>query len=160
MSRKKGHTSRDGRERTQRQLRVGETIRHSLVEVLARGEIRDPDLAGVSVTVTEVRVSPDLKNATAFVMPLGGQAIDTVVPALNRAAPFIRRCLSEKTTMRYLPKLGFLVDTAFEHSQHIDELLHSARVAPDLTPDADSSDDGSDDGPDGEADSDSPQDRD
>ena len=134
MTRKKGHASRDGHERTQRQLRVGETIRHALVQVLARGEIRDPDLSGVSVTVTEVRVSPDLKNATAFVMPLGGEGIDVVVTALNRAAPFLRRSLSEKTTMRYLPRLGFIVDTAFEHSQHIDELLHSPRVAPDLAP--------------------------
>jgi ribosome-binding factor A len=141
MSRKKGQASRDGRERTQRQLRVGETIRHSLVQVLARGEIRDPDLNGVSVTVTEVRVSPDLKNATAFVMPLGGEGIDIVVTALNRAAPFLRRSLAEKTTMRYLPRLSFIVDTAFEHSQHIDELLHSSRVAPDLVPElADDSD--------------------
>lgn len=141
MSRKKGQASRDGRERTQRQLRVGETIRHSLVQVLARGEIRDPDLNGVSVTVTEVRVSPDLKNATAFVMPLGGDGIEIVVTALNRAAPFLRRSLAEKTTMRYLPRLSFIVDTAFEHSQHIDELLHSSRVAPDLVPElADDSD--------------------
>ena len=132
MTRKRGNASRDGRERTQRQLRVGETLRHALVRVLARGEIRDPDLHGVSVTVSEVRVSPDLRNATAFVMPLGGEGIETVVKALNRAAPFLRRSLAQQVTTRHLPQLGFMVDTAFEHSQYIDEILHSPKVAPDL----------------------------
>lgn len=136
MTRKRANASRDGRERTQRQLRVGETLRHALVQVLARGEIRDPDLHEVSVTVTEVRVSPDLKNATAFVMPLGGEGVETVVKALNRAAPFLRRSLAQQVTTRYLPRLGFVVDTAFEHSQHIDEILHSPKVAPDLAPTA------------------------
>ncbi len=132
MTRKRGQTSRDGRERTQRQLRVGESLRHGLVEVLARGEIRDPDLEGVSVTVTEVRVSPDLKNATAFVMPLGGDNVEIVVKALNRAAPFVRRMLADMITMRYLPRLGFVVDTAFEQGATIDRLLHSERVSADL----------------------------
>lgn len=140
MTRKRANASRDGRERTQRQLRVGETLRHALVQVLARGEIRDPDLHDVSVTVTEVRISPDLKNATAFVMPLGGEGIETVVKALNRAAPFLRRSLAQQVTTRYLPRLGFVVDTAFEHSQHIDEILHSPEVASDLADPAPDSD--------------------
>ncbi len=145
MTRKRGQASRDGYGRTQRQLRVGEELRHGLVAVLARGDIRDPELEGVSVTVTEVRVSPDLKNATAFVMPLGGDNVEAVAKALNRAAPFIRRMLAERITMRYLPQVTFIVDRAFEHGHAIDRLLHSDRVAADLARDDDDDASGSGD---------------
>lgn len=113
---------------TQRQLRVGEEIRHALAVVFERGEIRDPALQDVSITITEVRVSPDLKNATAFVMPLGGdreQAQDTV-DALSRARPFLRRCLAKAIQLRYVPDIHFNVDHSFEQVERIDQLLRDA----------------------------------
>lgn len=141
--------ARSGRERSQRQLRVGETLRHALVEALTRGEeLRDPDLVGVSLTVTEVRVSPDLGNATVFVMPLGGTDTDAVVIALNRAAPFLRRQLAGRVTLRHLPTLSFVADGAFDEGAHIADLLRSQSVRRDLeaSPDADATNtkDGSD----------------
>jgi ribosome-binding factor A len=125
---------RGGRERTQRQLRVGEVIRHALVEIFARGDLHDPDLLGASITVTEVRVSPDLRNATVFVMPLGGARTAEVVAALGRAAPFLRRLIGQSVTMRYLPVLSFLADTAFDEGARIDSLLRSPTVSRDLSP--------------------------
>jgi ribosome-binding factor A len=142
MKTKRGD-ARSGRERSQRQLRVGETLRHGLVEALTRGEeLRDPALAGVSLTVTEVRVSPDLGNATAFVMPLGGTDTDSVVTALNRAAPFLRSQLAGRVTLRHLPALSFVADGAFDQGAHIDDLLRSPSVRRDLdaAPDTDSND--------------------
>jgi len=131
---KTGHENapRAGRERSQRQLRVGEALRHALVDILARGELRDPALAGASITVIEVRVSPDLRNATAFVLPLGGKGAETVVAALNHAAPFLRRQLAGRVTLRHLPTLGFIADTAFDEAARIDGLLHSPEVRRDL----------------------------
>ena len=144
MSTGRDRAPRGGRERSQRQLRVGELIRHALVDALARDDLRDPGLADVSITVTEVRVSPDLRNATAFVMPLGGVKMEETVDALNRAAPFLRRMVGQAVTMRYLPALSFVADTAFEQSQRIDDLLRSPAVARDL--DGPRSDDGTADG--------------
>ncbi len=132
MARSKKNAPRSGHQRTQRQLRVGEVIRHALVDSLARGDLRDPVLVGTSVTVTEVRVSPDLRNAAVFVMPLGGENIDEVVAALGRAAPFLRHLISQSMTMKYLPKLSFVADSAFEQSSKIDDLLRSPEVAQDL----------------------------
>ncbi len=128
----KPRNQRDGRERTQRQLRVGELLRRALVEILARGELRDPDLVGVSLTVTEVRVSPDLRNATVFVMPLGGLRAVEVVAALGRASPFLRRLVASEVDLRTLPSLGFQLDTSFDEAGHIDFLLHLAEVSRDL----------------------------
>src|SRR3546814_19875674 len=91
--------------RTQRQLRVVEELRHVLSQVLMEGHFRDPDLVGMSVTVTEVRVSPDLKAATAFVMPLGGQAADKIIAALNRAQAFIRGEAARRLDLRFAPSL-------------------------------------------------------
>ena len=140
------HAPRSGRERSQRQLRVGELVRHALVDIFARGDLRDPDLIGVSITVTEVRVSPDLRNATVFVMPLGGMKTAETVDALTRAAPFLRRMVGRAVTMKYLPALSFVTDKAFEQSARIDGLLRSASVSRDLVDspsgDADSEDDG------------------
>jgi ribosome-binding factor A len=132
MSTGRDHAPRGGRERSQRQLRVGELMRHALVDVLARGDLRDPALAGASITVTEVRISPDLRNATVFVMPLGGEKTAETVDALNRAAPFLRRMVGQAVTMKYLPTLGFVADTAFEQSRRIDDLLRSPAVSRDL----------------------------
>lgn len=120
------------REPTQRQLRVGEELRHALARVLERGHIHDPNLAGQSITVTEVRSSPDLKNATAFVMPLGGVEVDSTVEALNRAAGFLRREVAARVHIKYLPKIVFKADPSFDEAGRIGDLLRSPDVARDL----------------------------
>jgi ribosome-binding factor A len=124
----------------QRQLRVGEELRHALAEVLARDELRDPDLSGISLTVSEVRVSPDLRNATAFVMPLGGvmpQGGDMVVllAALRRAAPFLRGRVGRVMRLRYTPAFNFLADTSFDEASKIDALLRRAAATATAPPD-------------------------
>jgi ribosome-binding factor A len=116
----------------QRQLRVGELIRHALAQMLERGEVRDPELAGLVVTVTEVRASPDLKNATVFVMPLGGVGGDIVLGALKRAAPFLRGRIARELDLRYAPELRFALDESFEEADRIESLLRSPKVARDL----------------------------
>lgn len=108
---------------SQRQLRVGEEIRHLLSGYVMRGGFRDPDLQGVNVTVTEVRVSPDLKNATAYVMPLGGADGPRIVAGLNRAAPYLRSQLAKDITLRHTPALRFELDTSFDEAAKIDALL-------------------------------------
>ncbi len=138
-------SARSGRERSQRQLRVGELLRHALVNVLESDSIRDPDLAGVTVTVTEVRVSPDLRNATAFIVPLGGGGTEGVAEALQRAAPYLRRLLAGRVEIKRLPTLSFEPDTSFDEAQRIETLLAAAAPAEDS---AAAVDDGiDDDGP-------------
>ncbi len=110
---------------SQRQLRVGEVIRHALSDILARGDMRDPDLSGLVITVPEVRMSPDLKIATVFVMPLGGEGQDRVVKALAREAPTLRREIAHGITLKFLPELRFRLDTSFEEAGRIDALLAS-----------------------------------
>ncbi len=117
---------------TQRQLRVGEALRHALSSILDRGRLRDPVLRNVSITVTEVRASPDLKNATAFVMPLGGGAADEIVEALGRAAPYIRGIVAKEVELRHVPRVRFEVDRSFGQTDHIDALLRRPQVARDL----------------------------
>src|SRR5512138_1988162 len=121
--------------RSQRQLRVGEELRHVLAELLARGELRDPHLSGVNLTVTEVRVSPDLKNATAFIVPLGGGDPGPVIVALNHAAGFLRSQLGQAVQLRYTPRLAFQPDTSFDEAARINDILHHPRVAQDVAPD-------------------------
>ena len=122
---------------SQRILRVGENIRHATSQIIARGEIREPALDGVSVTITEVRCSPDLRNATIFVMPLGGENEKEVVEGLNHSAKFIRGQLSKMVSMKYLPFIKFTSDHSFGEAGHIEELLKSPRVAQDLAKDDD-----------------------
>ncbi len=124
----------DAKAPSQRQLRVGEELRHALAWILERGDIRDPGLGGVAVTVTEVRVSPDLRNATAFVMPLGGGESEDVVAALNRAAPFLRRKIGKAVKLKYLPGLKFIADPSFDQAGRISDLLKDPSVARDLAP--------------------------
>ncbi len=119
-----------------RQLRVGEEIRHCLAAVLSRGDLRDPDLRGVSVTVSEVRVSPDLRNATAFVMPLGGERPGEVIKALDRAAPFLKRQIGREVQLRHMPNLAFRRDETYDEATRIDTILRSSDVARDLEPEA------------------------
>lgn len=121
-----------GRPPTVRQLRVGEEMRHCLAEVLARGNLRDPALQGRIITVSEVRVSPDLRNATAFVMPLGGDDVGPVLEALGRAAPFIRGQIGGRLRLKFLPRLAFQYDPAFDEASRVDDLLRSPAVARDL----------------------------
>jgi ribosome-binding factor A len=120
--------------RSQRQLRVGEEIRHVLATIFMRGDIPWPhgytDMP--DVTVTEVQVSPDLKNATVFVMPLGGQKLPETVKALNIMTGYFRHEVSQEITLRYTPKLRFSADNSFIYAQHIDDILHKPDVAKDL----------------------------
>jgi ribosome-binding factor A len=119
--------------RSQRQLRVGEEIRHALANVFLRDEVPWP--AGFSpstVTVTEVQVSPDLKNATAYVMPLGGVKLNETVSVLNNMVGFFRHYVAQNVKLRYVPKLIFSPDRSFEHAQRISEILNDPDVAKDL----------------------------
>jgi len=120
---------------SQRQLRVGEELRHALVEVLRDGHARDPGLRNLNVTVTEIRVSPDLKNATAFVMPFGGAHAAETVAALNHAAPYFRAQLAHKVQLRYAPAVVFALDTSFGYAERIEDLLRTPAVRRDVDPD-------------------------
>ncbi len=111
---------------------MSEEIRHVLSAVFLRGEFRDPDLVDAKVTVTEVRISPDLKNATAFVARLGRTDIDALLPALKRAAPFLRTQVAHEMRLRVAPMLSFQPDTTLDYAMHVDELLRRPEVARDL----------------------------
>jgi ribosome-binding factor A len=114
-------------------LRVGEQVRSALTQILQRGDVLDPVIDGAVVSITEVRMSPDLKIATAFVAPLGSANHDVVVAALNRNARFIRGRLSPALRqMKYMPEVRFRDDTSFENFRKIDQLLKSPEVARDL----------------------------
>ncbi|HEX4534733.1 MAG TPA: 30S ribosome-binding factor RbfA [Rhizomicrobium sp.] len=117
---------------TQRQLRVGELLRHAISDILTRGDVRDPDLLGVSVTVTQVKPSPDMRHATVFVEPLGGQNAGKVVDALNRARSFVRGQMGHMIDLKFTPDLRFMEDTSFAEAQKIEDLLKSSRVQRDL----------------------------
>lgn len=117
---------------SQRPLRVGEAVRHALVDVFARGHIRDPDLAGVTLTVSEVRMSPDLRHATAFVLQLGGGEMAPVLKALKRAAPFLRGEVARLVDLRYAPELHFQADTSFDAAGRISDVLARPEVRRDL----------------------------
>jgi len=130
---------------SQRQLRVGELVRHALAEMLSRGIIRDPELERVLVTVAEVRVSPDMRHATAYVTLMGNREPDKTIEALNRNARFIRGQISPALKqMKYMPDLQFIIDTRFDDDNRIDQLLKSEAVSRDLDQ-PDEPGDGSDD---------------
>lgn len=118
---------------SQRMLRVGEQVRHALSETLQRGEILDPLIENSVVSVSEVRMSPDLKIATAFVSPLGASDAGAVVEALNKHAKFVRgRVSGALRQMKYMPEFRFRLDTSYDNFQKINDLLHSPEVARDL----------------------------
>ena len=127
MAHARDKSRRGAAQPSQRQLRVGELIRHAVSQVLERGEVHDPEIAGRSITVAEVRMSPDLKVATAYVMPLGGEDDGTVVAALGRVAPFLRRRIGGVVALKFLPELRFVTDETFDQANRIDELLRDAR---------------------------------
>jgi len=131
---------------SQRQLRASELIRHALVEVMREEEIHDPALKDVSITVTEVRLSPDLKHATCFVEPLGAGVevapvaghVDEIIKALNTHAKFLRGALGRHIDMRFTPDLRFRHDVSFEAAERLNRLLDDPRVRADnMVPDAD-----------------------
>ncbi len=119
---------------SQRQLRVGEELRHAVANVIERGEFRDPDLQGRAITVTEVRVSPDLHNATVFVVPLGGGEVAPILAGLKRAKAFLRHEISRAVKLRAVPDLWFQPDTTFDEATRIDDILRSPVVRRDLGP--------------------------
>jgi ribosome-binding factor A len=119
---------------SQRQLRAGELVRHALVEIMREEDINDPALEGVSVTVTEVRMNPDLRHATVFVEPLGGGHAEDVVAGLNRHAKFLRGRLGRQIEMKFTPELRFLHDESFNEAARMNRLFDDPRVAQDLRP--------------------------
>ena len=119
-----------------RTLRVGEQVRHALSDVLMRGEVHDPVLASHMVSVTEVRMSPDLRHATAFVKPLLGKDEDAVLKALRTNTAFLQREVASSVKLRFAPKLKFIADESFDEGSHVDRLLRDPKVARDLAKDA------------------------
>lgn len=117
---------------SQRQLRVGEMLRHALSEILVRDEIRDADLAGVSVTITEVKPSPDMRHATVFCEPLGGKEAAKTVAALNRHKAYLRGEMGRMITLRFTPELRFVEDDSFAEADRIEKILMRPDVRRDL----------------------------
>jgi ribosome-binding factor A len=117
---------------SQRQLRVAEEIRHVLAGLFERRDFRDPELAEAQITVSEVRMSPDLKHAMTFVSRLGRSDVDALLPALQRAAPYLRGQVAHALHLRFAPDLTFQPDHALEYATKIDRLLHQPEVARDL----------------------------
>ena len=122
----------DARGRSQRQLRVGEELRHRLAAAFERGVLHDPALDGVVLTVTEVKVSPDLTNATCFVVRLGGGEMAGVMKALNHAAGFLRHLVSEELGLRVSPRLAFAADRSFDEASRVEAILRHPKVAQDI----------------------------
>ena len=129
---RKSSSNGAGAEPTQRQLRVGEMIRHVLANLLVRGDVHDDALAGYVVTVPEVRMSPDLKIATVYVMPLGGDGGNIVVEALTRNRKFIRGCIAKEVNLKYMPDLRFHYDDTFDEVSRIDAIMRTGKVQQDL----------------------------
>lgn len=121
---------------SQRQLRVGEEVRHILANVLERGEVRDPDVAGKVITVTEVSVSPDLRNAAVYVVEMGGGDVKALLAGLKRVASYFRHELSQKMNLRTVPSLHFHADTSFDRASRIESLLALPEVRRDLESDS------------------------
>jgi ribosome-binding factor A len=117
---------------SQRQLRVGELIRHALAKMLSRGEIFDPVLASHVVTIPEVRLSPDLRLATAYVMPLGGKDVKEVLAALDRHKKYIRGEIAQEVNLKFAPDIRFMADETFDEAERIGKILRSPKVAQDL----------------------------
>ena len=122
----------DGRGPSQRQLRVGELIRRTLASVLSRGDVHDPELNAMSITVGEVRTSPDLKVATVYVMPLGGGARSEAIDALKRNRGELRRALMKDMTLKYAPDLRFVIDETFDRMDETRAMLARAEVRRDV----------------------------
>ena len=129
------HSTRRGASQgpSQRQLRVGEMLRHALADVLRDNDIRDPELGGVSVTITQVKPSPDMRYATVFCEPLGGQNAKAIIAALNRHKGFLRGEMGHRISTKFTPDLRFVEDESFAEAQKIETILKSPAVQRDLT---------------------------
>ena len=125
--------SSDPQEKSVRTLRVGEQVRHILSDILARGDVHDDVLAKHVVSVTEVRMSPDLRHATIFIKPLLGRDEDAVLKALRTNTAYLQREVAHRMALKYAAKLKFLADDSFDEGSHIDKLLRDPKVAQDLT---------------------------
>ena len=121
----------------QRQLRVGEAVRHAVADILLHGSAYDPDLEGHIITVPEVRMSPDLKLATIYVMPLGGRDTEIVLAALARNKKFLRGEVAQRVNLKFAPEIRFRVDDRFDEAERIEKLLRTPAVQRDLAPDSD-----------------------
>src|SRR5262245_13845889 len=117
---------------SQRQLRVGELIRHALAQMLSRGDIHDDVLSQHVVTVSEVRMAPDLRLATIYIMPLGGKDVQPVLEALERNRKFIRGEIAHAVNLKFAPEIRFLPDETFDEAKRIDDIFRSPKVAQDL----------------------------
>jgi ribosome-binding factor A len=131
----RGHHRESGSGPSQRALRAGELIRHALAEILSRGEVHDPVLEAHMITVPEVRMSPDLRQATVYVMPLGGRDEKAVLEALNRNKRFLRGEIAHRVNMKFAPDIHFRIDERFAEADRIDKLLRSPEVKRDLDTD-------------------------
>jgi len=126
------HQYRNSSGGSQRQLRVGELIRHTLADMLARGEVHDPVLEGHMITVPEVRMTADLRLATIYVMPLGGRDADTVIEALDRNKRFLRGEIAHRVNLKFAPDIRFQIDERFDEAERIEKLLRTPAVQRDL----------------------------
>jgi len=124
---------------SQRQLRVGELIRHAMAEMLARGEVHDPVLESHLITIPEVRMTADLKLATIYVMPLGGRDVKEVIAALNDNRKFLRGEIAHRVNLKFAPDIRFRADERFDEAERIEELLRTPAVQRDLERDTDES---------------------
>jgi ribosome-binding factor A len=120
---------------SQRQLRVGEIVRHAVADILSQGSVHDPDLEGHIITVPEVRMSPDLKLATIYVMPLGGRDMEIVIAALERNKKFVRGEVARRVNLKFAPDIRFRVDERFDEAERIEKLLRTPAVQRDLAAD-------------------------
>ena len=122
---------------SQRQLRVGEAVRHAVADILAHGSVHDSELEGHIITVPEVRMSPDLKLATIYVMPLGGRDTEIVMAALARNRKYLRGEIAHRVNLKFAPEIRFRIDDRFDEAERIEKLLRTPAVQRDLTPDSD-----------------------
>ena len=137
MTRKKSHRDSGTPGGSQRQLRVGEVVRHAVADILSQGSVHDPDLEGHIITVPEVRMSPDLKLATVYVMPLGGRDIEEVLAALERNKKYLRGEIARGVNLKFAPEIQFRADERFDEAERIEKLLRTPAVQRDLKTDSD-----------------------
>jgi ribosome-binding factor A len=131
------HREPGARGASQRQLRVGELIRHELAAMLSRGDIHDPVIEGHMITVPEVRMSPDLRLATIYIMPLAGRDEGDVLAALDRNARYVRGEIAQRVNLKFAPEIRFRIDDRFDEAERIEKLLRTPEVRRDLTGDKD-----------------------
>jgi ribosome-binding factor A len=131
----RGHSREQAKSPSQRALRAGELVRHALAEILARGDVHDPVIETHLITVPEVRMSPDLRLATVYIMPLGGQDATAVLAALDRNKRYLRGEVARRVNLKFAPEIRFRVDERFDEAERIERLLRSPQVRRDLESD-------------------------